>query len=453
MTMYNISLSFEINNMFKKTITSDFFTTVSLRQAMQSVYLMTFWCSKLRYWKDVELFEKELLDYVTGGRVRMHSHPTGEQTNKKLLSFYNARSALFHALSCLGLKSDDEVVVSWYTCVSVSNAVLQTGAKIVYSDIESETLGFDYEKLVEQITPNTKVILVQHTFGMQSRDYEKIIELSREKDIVVIEDSAHSLGNGQDIKWDFAIFSTGRDKVISSVTGWFLLVNNEKYTENKYLNSLSERLKMPSMTLAFQNLMYNLIGFKAYALYDVFSVGKITIFLWRKLNLITEILTAKEKDCESSDFYFALPNSLACLARKELEHIDEYIATRKANTETLYQKIQEANASSTEGFSPLNMNWDIKNNYFRVGIILKDWMTREKLYAHMRSHKILLGKTWAGSVISPVGTELKKAWYIVWSCTIAEEVSQKILFLPNHIDVSGEDLERVSESLKEFNVI
>ena len=431
--------------MLKKTITSDFFTTVSFRQALQSAYLMTFWCSKLRYWKDVELFKKELLDYVTGGRVRMHSHPTDEQTNKKILSFYNARSALFHALSCLGLKSDDEVVVSWYTCVSVSNAVLQTGAKIVYSDIESETLGFDYEKLVEQITQNTKVILLQHTFGMQSRDYEKIIKLAKEKNIVTIEDCAHSLGNGQDIKWDFAIFSTGRDKVISSVTGGFLLVNNEKYVGCECIRTLQADLHMPSRLLSFQNLMYNIVGYKAYKLYDILAIGKITIMLSRKLHLITEILTPTEKNCESKDFYLALPNSLAYLARKELQHIDEYIATRKKNAEQLWESVN--NTVGCECIRTLQ----VTNNHFRIPILSSSEQESQKLYNHCRQHKILLWKSWSGSLIAPIGTSLEKAWYLEWSCTIAEEMSKKILFLPNHIDMSEKDLERVVEVINNFN--
>ena len=430
--------------MFKKTITSDFFTTVSFRQALQSAYLMTFWSQKLRYWKDVELFEKELLDYVTRpGRDSRSAIPTDDQTNKKILSFYNARSALFHALNCLGLKSDDEVVVSWYTCVSVSNAVLQTGAKIVYSDIESETLGFDYEKLVEQITPNTKVILIQHTFGMQSRDYEKIIKLSSEKNIITIEDCAHSLGNGQDIQWDFAIFSTGRDKVISSVTGGFLLINNEKYVGTADLLSLQESLEMPSMILSFQNLMYNIVGYKAYKLYDFFAIGKITIMLSRKLHLITEILTPTEKNCESKDFYLALPNSLAHLARKELQHIDEYIVTRKKNTEKIASWIQKLPLLTREGVR----GWD---NYFRIPILCSSEQECQKLYNHCRQNKILLWKSWSGSLIAPIGTSLEKAWYILWSCTIAEEMSKKILFLPNHIDMSEKDLERVEECLKKF---
>jgi len=157
---------------FKKTIISEFFTTVSFSQMMQSLYLMTFWSYKLKYWKDKQLFEKEFLEYINSG------YPQGVplQKKSKIISFYNWRSAIFHALKIIWVKSDDEVIVNAYNCVSVSNAVIQSWAKIVYSDIEDETLSFDFEVLKKNITPKTKVVIIQHSFWKQARDYKKNID-------------------------------------------------------------------------------------------------------------------------------------------------------------------------------------------------------------------------------------------------------------------------------------
>lgn len=443
--------------MLKKTITSDFFTTISLRQAFLGLYLMTFWLHKLRYWKDKELFEEELLDYIM--KPSSDNRPvvtTEQQKDKKLFSFYSWRNALHHALKIIWVEEKDEVIVNAYTCSVVVNATIQSGLKIVYSDIEEESLSFDYEKLEKNISENTKVIVLQHTFWKQARGYKKIIELAQSKNIVVIEDCALSLWNKQEILWDFAIFSTGRDKVISSVTWGFLLVNNEKYVGTEHILSLQDKLKMPSRKLVFQNLMYNIVWYKAYKLYDFFKLWRVIMFLSRKFHLITDIMSQKEKNFEHDDFDLAYPNSLAYLARKEFEKLDNYTSIRKRNAEYLIKNI-----NNTELFLPfskgvLSEEWregGIKNNrqnYFRIPILLKSQQESERLYNYMRQNDVLLWKSWSGNHIVPVWTNLEKAWYISGSCKIGEDISKRILMLPNHTWVTQKDLERVVKLINKF---
>ena len=454
--------------MFKKNITSDFFTTISLRQAFLSVYLMTVWSYKLRYWKDKELFEQELWEYLWKG-------------DKKVLSFYNGRNALYHALKIIWVDEKDEVVVNAYTCSVVVNAVIQSGGKIVYSDIEEESLSLDYEELKKNISQNTKVIVLQHTFWKQARDYKKIIELAQSKKIVVIEDCALSLGNKQgqtqdiaptetgrgepcahpEILWDFAIFSTGRDKVISSVTGGFLLVNNDEYLESEYMLSLEDNLKMPSRTLVFQNLMYNIVWYKAYKLYDFFKLWRVAMFLSRKFHLITDIMCQKEKNFEYHDFKLAYPNSLAYLASNELKKLDKYTEIRKSNAEFSLKNIKNKKISlpfskdtlTSLGHSKVPEGGGIRTggfNYFRIPILLKSQQEAELLYSYMRQNDVLLWKAWNWIHIVPVGTNLEKAWYIWESCKIAEDISKRILMLPNHIWVTQKDLERVVWLINNF---
>ena len=50
--------------MFKKTIISEFFTTVSFKQALDSLYLMTFWFYKLKKWKEKILFKEKFLEKI-----------------------------------------------------------------------------------------------------------------------------------------------------------------------------------------------------------------------------------------------------------------------------------------------------------------------------------------------------------------------------------------------------
>jgi len=427
--------------MFKKTIISEFFTTVSFSQAIQSLYLMTFWIYKLRTGKDNKLLEKELCPHSVS--------PKGREVAQKIISFYNWRSAIFHALKIIWVNSEDEVIVNAYNCVSVSNAVIQSWSKIIYSDIEEETLSFDFEILKTNISEKTKVIIIQHTFWKQARDYDKIIKLAKQKNILVIEDCAHSLGSPllqrrgvRGEVWDFLIFSTGRDKVISSVTGWFLVINNPPLAplwRVEELNSLNLELEMPSILLTLKNLNYNIVWYKAYKLYDFLKLWKIIIFLSRKLNFITEILTPNEKACNFDNFYLKLPNSLAYLARKELKKIEEYTKIRKNNYEYYLEN------------SPIIpfLKGD-ENNFFRVPILLKSEEEKNELYKLARKNNILLWNTWSWTNLAPLWTNFEKAKYKIWSCPVAEDISKRILTLPNHKLITKKDLEKVVKVLNEF---
>jgi len=432
--------------MFKKTIISEFFTTVSFSQMMQSLYLMPFWSYKLIYWKDKKIFEKELLEKITG---QNKIPPFNEWLiGTQIISFYNWRSAIYHTLkNVIWINREDEVIVNAYNCISVSNAVIQSWAKIIYSDIETETLSFDFEILKKNITPKTKVIIIQHTFGKQARDYDKIIDFCKQKNILVIEDCAHSLGNNSKILWDFAVFSTGRDKVISSVTWGFLIIKNSNYFSK--IEIVKEKLKIPSVKLILQNLNYNIVWYEAYKLYDFFKLWRVIIFLSRKLKLITEILTPNEKACNFDNFDLDFPNSLAYLARKELKKLDKYTEIRLENSKYYLKNTKKSKIN----FLPfLQERAGVKNNYnwFRIPILLKSKEEKNKLLKLAKQNKIILWSSWSWINIAPIGTNLEKSQFKIWSCPVAEDISKRILILPNHKLITKKDLDRVVEVLNKI---
>lgn len=414
--------------MFKKILTSDFFTTISFSQALNSLYLVTFWLFKLRKWKEKEKIERDLIKFLW-------------KKESKIISFYNWRTALFWALKMIWIEKSDEVILNSYNCVSVSNAVLQTWAKLVYSEIENETLSFDLEKLEKNIWKNTKVIVLQHTFWKKAKNYEKIISLAKKKNILIIEDLAHSLGNKAEILWDFAIFSTWRDKVISSVTWGFLLINNKNYF--KEIKNIKKKLKNPKISLVLKNLNYNIFWYFAYKFYDFFSLWKVIIFLSRKLKLITEILSVSEKSCNFNKFNLDFPNSLAYLWLKELKKIEKYRKNREEIVSYYLKNIKNNNIEI--------IFKNIKNyNFFRFPILVKTEKDKEKLLKIWRKNNILFWKSWSGENIVPIWVDLKKAKYEFWTCPISESISKRILTLPNHHFIWKKDLEKIVEVLNNF---
>jgi dTDP-4-amino-4,6-dideoxygalactose transaminase len=420
--------------MFKKTLIAEFFTTISLSQYFDSIYLMTFRLPLLRKWKDIKILENNLLSYLWAN-------------DSKIISFYNWRSAIFHALKTIWIKKTNEVIVSWYTCVTVSNAVIQSWAKIIYSDIDKKNLWFNIDELEKNITKNTKVIIVQHTFWKPS-NIAKIIEIAKKYNILVIEDCAHSLWSEVNWKklwtfWDFSIFSTWRDKVISSVTGWFLLINNKDYY--KKILKINKTLKLPSILLTLRNINYNLAAKEAYSLYNLLKIGKITIYLSRKLWLITEILTPSEKQCHFNEFNYSLPNSLAYLWINQLNKI-ELTINHNINIAKLYnEKID--NKKITILFKEKKSE---KNNYFRYPILLKNSKEKQKFYNYMKANNVLVWNTWSWENIVPVWSNLESAKYISDSCKTSENISKRILTLPNHFKISKDDAEKIIKLINKF---
>jgi len=384
--------------MFKKTITTDFFTTIDGNICINTLDTLTYRLPTLRKGWSIEEFERELLEYL-------------EVPDLEILSFYRWSEALYHTLEIIWIDKKDEVILQWYTCSVVSNAVKQSGAKLVYSDIDKKTLWFDREKLEKNITKKTKVIIVQHTFW-KPIDMDAVMKIAKENNVLVIEDCAHSLWSKINDKHtgsfgDFAIFSTGRDKVISSVTWWFLLINNEVYFEKA--NRMRDMLDMPSRTLTIRNLAYNILGYLAYKTYDILKLGRVIMMLSRKLKLITEILSKEEKACERNKFWTAFPNSLAYLARKELTKIETY-ATHRRNLWELY----DMEIKTSVGKKVFLENKTEFLNHFRYPFILKSHKVQKEFVKYMKSHNILLWTSWSGSNIAPRSVKLKHAMYKKW---------------------------------------
>lgn len=418
----------------KKTLIAEFFTTISKNHFSKSLAFMTYKSYQIRNWKWVSKIENKILDYLN-----LH--------DSKIISFYNARSALFHGLKMIWIKKDDEIIVNWYTCISVINSVIQAKATPIYAEIDKKTLSIDYELLESKVTEKTKAIIIQHTFW-KSANIKKIKEIAQNHNLLIIEDCAHSLWSKfDDLKhgsfWDLAIFSTGRDKVISGVNGWFLVINNEEYF--KKIDKIKESLIDLPLKTIYQNLFYNVVWFLSLRTYRFFWLWKMIIFTARKLHLINEILEKKEKQCDNNNLYYKLPNSLATLALDDLHLIFFYQKDRE-EISLYYEQNLDSNY-----FKSAFVEW--KNevlNYFRYPIIFKSKETKDEFYNYMKSYKVILWNSWSDTNIAPIWSNLEKAKY-TWDCLLSEEIASKILFLPNNKNIKLKHAKIIVKLANNFN--
>src|SRR4030067_283401 len=102
-------------------------------------------------------------------------------------------TALHVALLASGIGKGDEVVTSPFTFIASANAILYTGARPVFIDIDPTTYNINPALIEAAITPRTKAILPVHLFGL-SCDMDAIMNIAQKHNLLVIEDACQSHG-------------------------------------------------------------------------------------------------------------------------------------------------------------------------------------------------------------------------------------------------------------------
>lgn len=101
--------------------------------------------------------------------------------------------ALHLALLALGVKGGDEVIAVSHTAGATIAAILASGARPVFVDINLQSFTINPNLIKNAITARTRVILPVHLYG-QAADMEPILSLARKKNIRIIEDASQAHG-------------------------------------------------------------------------------------------------------------------------------------------------------------------------------------------------------------------------------------------------------------------
>ncbi|EPY4267353.1 DegT/DnrJ/EryC1/StrS family aminotransferase [Klebsiella pneumoniae] len=168
-----------------------------------------------------------------GHTSRLHAHISHMWNTPWVASFMGGRASLYAVIRTLGLKSGDQIVIPAFTCQCVANAIAFNGVEIVFADIEADTYGMSAQALEQVLTPRTRAIMIQYTFGLVCRDIDALLAVARYHKLWIIEDCAHATGG----KWqgkmlgtlgDIAFFSSERSKVVNTIHGgWVITAHPE----------------------------------------------------------------------------------------------------------------------------------------------------------------------------------------------------------------------------------
>ena len=112
---------------------------------------------------------------------------------KQCVGLNSGTSALHLALHCLDIGPGDEVITVPMTFIATAWAIYYVGAKPVFVDIDPIRRTLDPANLEAAITPRTKAIIPVHLYG-QIADMDPIVEIANRHGIPVVEDAAQAHG-------------------------------------------------------------------------------------------------------------------------------------------------------------------------------------------------------------------------------------------------------------------
>lgn len=164
-----------------------------------------------------------------GPAVRLFEEGFAEKIGTEFaVSCTNGTSALHLAVAALGIGPGDEVIMPTFTMIATVNAVLAVGATPVLVDCD-ESMNIDVHHLDQEVTENTRAILVVHIYGVPV-NMRPIMDLAKKHNLWVIEDTAESHGAEYDGKvtgsiGDIGCFSLYANKMITTGEGGMITTN------------------------------------------------------------------------------------------------------------------------------------------------------------------------------------------------------------------------------------
>lgn len=180
---------------------------------------------------EVALLEKEYAEYVGA---------------KYCLGLSSCGSSIYVALKSVGVLPGDKILCNAFTLAPVPGAIENTGAIPVFVEITDDYLT-DLEDLKNKaVQSNARYFLLSHMRG-HIADMDRIVEICRDLNITLIEDSAHTVG----CRWgevftgrfgEVGCYSSQTYKHVNSGEGGLLVTDDEDVAAKSILYSGSYML-------------------------------------------------------------------------------------------------------------------------------------------------------------------------------------------------------------------
>ena len=319
--------------------------------------------------------------------------------NKQFVFTDMGRTAFKLIIEKMNLRNSN-IIFPAYICDIFYPILKDYNIKPVFVDIKLDTFNIDADNVLEKINPNTKAVLVSHTYGLPT-------EMEKFKNIMIIEDCAHSFGAKYKDKFvgNFGTVSfSSLYKQFPSLRGGVLICPKDWH------------INIPETKFSFRDFVSFLNSFPFFAfLFKSFG---------SKAPTLAENFIRKEKANKPAGI-----NSVSLnLFSQYLEDFDKRLEKRKRTAVFFQQKLKEI------GFEVQ----DPEANVFCYvsGLMpkkLKD--KRDKLVAELKKEKVFCTRIWHTPII--LNKQVQKEYGInLNEFPNTVEASERVINFPlqNHYD-------------------
>lgn len=347
------------------------------------------------------------------------------------LCFFRGRVGLYALLKGLGIGVGDHVAMQAFTCIAVPEAVMATGASPLYIDIEDDGFNMSADDLASKVTPQTRAIVVQHTFGIPA-DIDGILRIANHYSIPIIEDCCHTLASrykGKDVgSFGFGSFySYEWGKPLVAGVGGSIRVNDKKLAEiikadyaNYNLPDIATQIKIELQYHAF-SLLYRPSWY--WPVRSAFHwLGDIGL-LKGNYNPVDEI---------ADDF-----------SRRMSPGVEKRLILKIKNLERQTQHIQWVSKQYREQiYSDAISHPVLKSGndaiFARYPLLSSN---KPDVLSMARKANVELAEWYATPIHPLMGKDLEKVHYRIGSCPNAEKRCAEVVSLPTHQMVSQRDID------------
>ena len=313
----------------------------------------------------------------------------------------NGTAALHLALTALGIKKGDEVIVPDLSFIATANTVSYCNAKPVFVDSHPDYWCIDPDKIEGKITPKTKAIMPVHLYGHPC-DMNAIVDIAKDHDLYIVEDAAEAHGaeyGGKKVGsfGDISCFSFYGNKIITTGEGGMCLTNNEELAEK--IRILRDHGMNPE-----KRYWYDEIGFN-----------------------------------------YRMTNLQAAVGVAQLKKLNEFIEKKRQIAGWYEDGLRELDENGTIGLHP-EMQW-AKCVYWMYSVLINEkfGISRDELMKKLEEKGIETRPFFYPiHVLLPYRNNKK--------FLIAEELSLKGVNLPSSVKLKREDIEYICEMIKKEGV-
>jgi len=307
----------------------------------------------------------------------------------------NGTDALHLALLACGIGKGDEVITAPDTFIATTEAISQTGARIVFVDVNLSTYNIDVSQIEKAINKKTKAILPVHLFG-QPADMNPIVKIARKYNLKVIEDACQAHGAEYKSKkagsiGDAGCFSFYPSKNLGAFGDGGIMVTNNK--------EIAQKVKM------------------------LRDHGQI-----KKYEHLVEGYNSRLDEIQAG------------ILRVKLKRLNAWNNLRRGNA-SIYNELLK---NIDEIITPFEAEY-VRHIYYLYVIRTKK---RDKLQEYLKSKGIGTGLHY------PIPLHLQKAYkylgYKEGDFPIAEKVAREGLSLPMFPELTEEQIEKVAREIKAF---